>query len=116
MYLLYLSTLICSFYLAAGVSEPCLRDRLRWYEKKKDAYDTFINNSPPKPEEKYFPPYVGNGHLAAALDSRNGLFVRLNRALSVPVKYYPVVTVSIDAAETSLKGKYRPSSIKYTTS
>uniref|UniRef100_A0A8W8N3W7 Uncharacterized protein n=1 Tax=Magallana gigas TaxID=29159 RepID=A0A8W8N3W7_MAGGI len=37
----------------------------------------------------------GNGKIAASLDSDSGLFIRLNRALSLSVKYYPVVSTKI---------------------
>lgn len=39
--------------------------------------------------------FTGNGKIAASLDSDSGLFIRLNRALSLPVKYYPVVSTKI---------------------
>lgn len=38
---------------------------------------------------------TGNGKIAASLDSDSGLFIRLNRALSLSVKYYPVVSTKI---------------------
>ena len=41
----------------------------------------------------------GNGYIAASFDSQNGLYIRLNRALSLPVKYYPVVETTIDGLQ-----------------
>ena len=39
---------------------------------------------------------IGNGYIAAAFDSQNGLFIRGYRALSVPVKFYPVVETTVE--------------------
>ena len=36
--------------------------------------------------------FSGNGRLAVALNTGNGMFIRLNKALSLPVKYWPVVS------------------------
>ena len=38
----------------------------------------------------------GNGYIAASFDSRNGLYVRLNRALSVQVPFYPVIETMLE--------------------
>lgn len=46
--------------------------------------------------------FSGNGKLAASIDSDSGIFIRLNRALSLPVKYYPVVSTKI--INTKAKG------------
>lgn len=35
--------------------------------------------------------FSGNGKMAVAVNSQNGLYIRLNRALSLPVKYWPVI-------------------------
>lgn len=41
--------------------------------------------------------FAGNGYIAASFDSRNGLYIRLNRALSLEVPFYPVVGTSIES-------------------
>ena len=46
--------------------------------------------------------FSGNGKLAASIDSDSGIFIRLNRALSLAVKYYPVVSTKI--INTKAKG------------
>ncbi|XP_048727700.2 uncharacterized protein KIAA2013 homolog [Ostrea edulis] len=80
----------------------CLQEKVERFSNSIDRYDVFLNQDN---QEKTFPPYVGNGKLAASLDSDSGLFIRLNRALSLPVKYYPVVSTKIinsKAREASL--------------
>lgn len=59
-------------------------------------FDAVISHVPSLPEEKQLPTYVGNGYIAAAFDSQNGLYIRGNRALSVPVKFYPVIESTIE--------------------
>ena len=44
--------------------------------------------------------FSGNGKLAASIDSDSGIFIRLNRALSLAVKYYPVVSTKIINTKT----------------
>lgn len=39
---------------------------------------------------------TGNGYIAASFDSKNGVYIRLNRALSVQVPFYPVVGTMIE--------------------
>jgi hypothetical protein len=47
--------------------------------------------------------FSGNGYIAASFDSQNGLYIRLNRALSLPVPYYPIVGTNIE--RVSREGK-----------
>ena len=42
----------------------------------------------------------GNGRMAVSVNSVNGLFIRLNRALSLPVKYWPLVFTNIKKERT----------------
>jgi hypothetical protein len=42
--------------------------------------------------------------MAVALNSQNGLFIRLNRALSLPVKYWPLVAMSVK--QEQVKGQF----------
>ena len=48
--------------------------------------------------------FAGNGYIAAAFDSPNGLFIRGYRALSVPVKFYPVVETRVEDIPKEGKG------------
>ncbi|XP_022339612.2 uncharacterized protein KIAA2013 homolog [Crassostrea virginica] len=82
--------------------EFCLQEKVERFSDAIDRYDVFLNQDT---QEKNYPPYVGNGKLAASIDSDSGIFIRLNRALSLPVKYYPVVSTKIintKAKEASL--------------
>lgn len=72
--------------------EFCLQEKVERFSDAIDRYDVYLNQ---ENQEVTYPPYVGNGKVAASLDSDSGLFIRLNRALSLPVKYYPVVSTKI---------------------
>lgn len=74
----------------------CIDDNLRFLSGESKKYDAFINHDPQRPDEKFYPAYIGNGKLAVSLNSQNGLYIRLNRALSLPIKYYPLVNVHAD--------------------
>ena len=47
---------------------------------------------------------VGNGYIGAALDSDAGLFIRMYRALTQPVKYHPVVRLQVEGLKS--RGEY----------
>ncbi|XP_046367670.1 uncharacterized protein KIAA2013 homolog [Haliotis rufescens] len=77
--------------------EDCLEEKIhKSFFKSSESLDVVINHRPLLPGETAYPIYVGNGKVAAAFDSQNGLFIRLNRALSLPVKFYPVVQTQVD--------------------
>ncbi|XP_071121073.1 uncharacterized protein KIAA2013 homolog [Mytilus edulis] len=74
----------------------CIDDNLRFLKSEVKKYDAFINHYPLKAGEQFYPAYVGNGKVSVSLDSEKGMYIRLNRALSLPVKYYPIVTAHLD--------------------
>ncbi|ESO97303.1 hypothetical protein LOTGIDRAFT_159325 [Lottia gigantea] len=79
-----------------NLSNGCLDEKVQTFFKQSLNYDAFINHNPLEEDEKPYPAYTGNGHLAAAFGTENGLFIRLNRALALPVNFYPVVNMNID--------------------
>ncbi|XP_052801040.1 uncharacterized protein KIAA2013 homolog [Mya arenaria] len=74
----------------------CLAAKLSRFQDNIDNFDAMTNYVPQVLAQKNYPTYVGNGYLAVSFDSQNGLYIRLNRALSLPVPYYPVVNSYID--------------------
>lgn len=79
----------------------CVDDHFRLLKGEINKYDAFLNHNPPRYGEKYYPAYVGNGNVAVLVNSNNGLYIRLNRALSLQSKYYPLVSVNLDEYKTS---------------
>ncbi|KAJ8298784.1 hypothetical protein KUTeg_022844 [Tegillarca granosa] len=75
--------------------DGCIQDRIRMFHKQISSYDVVANHKIAGEETKYYPPYVGNGKVAVSLDGKSGLYIRLNRALSLPVRFYPLVGVSL---------------------
>ena len=77
----------------------CLEEKIQrvFYQSIRSS-DAVVRHKPLRESEGEhpYPMYVGNGKIAAAFDSQNGAFIRLNRALSIPVKFYPVVQTHID--------------------
>ncbi|KAK3597582.1 hypothetical protein CHS0354_030125 [Potamilus streckersoni] len=78
-----------------SLREGCLAEKLQLFQSEVDNLDAFINHVPPLDGEQHFPPYVGNGKVAVAFGSHNGLFIRLNRALSLPVNFYPIIGTAL---------------------
>ncbi|XP_041357319.1 uncharacterized protein KIAA2013 homolog [Gigantopelta aegis] len=77
----------------------CLEEKIqKEFYKSLGSLDTVVRHKPlhESEGEHAYPMYVGNGKIAAAFDSQNGAFIRLNRALSIPVKFYPVIQTHID--------------------
>ncbi|KAK6191702.1 hypothetical protein SNE40_003319 [Patella caerulea] len=74
----------------------CIDEKVQAFYTASLNYDAIINHNPPLPDETVYPAYTGNGYIAAAFGTENGLFVRLNRALSLPVKFYPVVGINVE--------------------
>ncbi|KAL4225720.1 hypothetical protein ACF0H5_016409 [Mactra antiquata] len=80
----------------AFVGSTCLNLKVDPYQQQIDTFDAVVNYVPEMLTQKNYPVYTGNGYIAASYDSQNGLYIRLNRALSQPVPYYPVINVNID--------------------
>ncbi|XP_052218617.1 uncharacterized protein KIAA2013 homolog isoform X1 [Dreissena polymorpha] len=76
----------------------CLSDKLSKFQHEIDNFDAVTNFVPQIIGKKNYPAYVGNGFVGTSFDSFNGVYVRLNRALSVVIPYYPVVSVSMEHA------------------
>ncbi|PVD33839.1 hypothetical protein C0Q70_05100 [Pomacea canaliculata] len=69
----------------------CLEDRLLEFQDAVDKGNAFVHLDQETDASKQNVIYVGNGKMAVAVNSQNGLYIRLNRALSLPVKYWPVI-------------------------
>lgn len=72
--------------------DECLKVQLSEFYSGINSGDVFVQG---QEGDAHNVVYVGNGRVAVSLSSSNGLFVRLNRALSLPVKYWPLVTMSV---------------------
>ncbi|XP_035825941.1 uncharacterized protein KIAA2013 homolog isoform X2 [Aplysia californica] len=83
----------------------CLNQNLAQFQSRLDHFDAFVSGDF---EETISGAqrlaYVGNGKIAAALGSDNGLYIRLYRALSQPVKFWPIV-------QTHLEGHFKASTV-----
>ncbi|BFZ15883.1 hypothetical protein BsWGS_18922 [Bradybaena similaris] len=85
-------------------TEECLAHNLAEFQAKVGNLDMFISGDFDDTAASKQLAYVGNGNIAAALGSDNGLYIRIYRALSQPLKYWPVV-------QTHLTGLVKESSV-----
>ncbi|XP_013091459.2 uncharacterized protein KIAA2013 homolog isoform X1 [Biomphalaria glabrata] len=77
-------------------NEDCLAQGLVEFQSGINNLNTFVSgDSGLSSLIKKFA-YVGNGNLAAALGTESGLFIRLYRALSQPVQFWPIVQVHLN--------------------
>ncbi|KAK7500506.1 hypothetical protein BaRGS_00008413 [Batillaria attramentaria] len=83
----------------------CIDSKLAEFYSAIGRGDAFVQHEHLEEGESHNVVYVGNGKVALAFNSPNGMFVRLNRALSLPVKYWPLIHTTIqneDVKETSV--------------
>ncbi|KAL5007089.1 hypothetical protein ScPMuIL_015895 [Solemya velum] len=76
-----------------------IEERIELFSRYTSNVDAIVNHNPLRDNEKYYPPYVGNGVVAVSFNSEEGVFIRLNRALSLPVKFYPLVKVFVSGTK-----------------
>ncbi|XP_059168450.1 uncharacterized protein KIAA2013 homolog isoform X2 [Physella acuta] len=77
-------------------NEECLAQTLVEFQSKIDELNAFSSGDFDEIPFSQKLAYVGNGNVAAALGSDNGLYIRLYRALSQPVKFWPLVQTHLD--------------------
>ncbi|CAL1543408.1 unnamed protein product [Lymnaea stagnalis] len=76
----------------------CLSQSIVKFQSKIDNLDAFTSGDFEHATSNQKLAYVGNGNVAAAMGSDNGLFIRLYRALSQPVKFWPIVQTHLDGS------------------
>lgn len=57
-------------------------------------FDASIRHTPPFPHEKDIAPLVGNGYFGLEISRDSNMFIKGRRALSIPVYFHPIVTVT----------------------
>ncbi|RUS85512.1 hypothetical protein EGW08_006720, partial [Elysia chlorotica] len=80
-------------------STACQAQNLLDFQSRMNNLDAFHSgdfaDAPPSKRMAY----VGNGNIAAALGSEKSLYIRLNRALSQPINFWPVVQTRIEGSK-----------------
>ncbi|ELU16232.1 hypothetical protein CAPTEDRAFT_221835 [Capitella teleta] len=107
---------ICGFILYAwpnwmtfGAHSPhhldpldlCIESKLEKFRTKVESYDAVVNHFPPFEGEKTFVSYIGNGHIATAISPESNLYIKHGRTVSVPIKFYPIISINIDGYKSS---------------
>ncbi|KAH9519222.1 hypothetical protein Btru_074997 [Bulinus truncatus] len=88
----------------ADPNDECLAQNLVEFQPHVNNLDAFISGDVDAASPSKKLAYVGNGNLAAAFGTESGLFIRLYRALSQPIKFWPVV-------QTHLNGRTKESTV-----
>lgn len=99
---------IFNYYYTSQLNLKCLFiDELimknRLYEMlsiHENAYDTFdanIKHEPLDTNEKPYKEFLGNGYFGFTLDSDSPIYIKGNRALSIPVYWHPIIKLKTEA-------------------
>ncbi|CAI9723504.1 Hypothetical predicted protein [Octopus vulgaris] len=84
---------------SANSISGCIEEKLSIFQHSIESDDAIVILPEPVDSETYLP-YVGNGKVAAAFKTQKGLYIRTNRALSLPVHFYPIVETNIRGHES----------------
>ncbi|XP_014783639.1 uncharacterized protein KIAA2013 homolog isoform X2 [Octopus bimaculoides] len=84
---------------SANSISGCIEEKLSIFQHSIESDDAIVILPEPVDSETYLP-YVGNGKVAAAFKTQKGLYIRTNRALSLPVHFYPIVETNVRGHES----------------
>ncbi|XP_050528830.1 uncharacterized protein KIAA2013 homolog isoform X2 [Daktulosphaira vitifoliae] len=68
-----------------------LLEFLSYHQEASSYYDANIRHFPLNPEEKPFKEFVGNGYIGVTLDNDSPIYIKGNRAMSIPIYWFPNV-------------------------
>ncbi|XP_050425901.1 uncharacterized protein KIAA2013 homolog isoform X2 [Adelges cooleyi] len=64
-------------------------------------FNANIKHEPPYPDENPFKEFVGNGYIGMTLDNDSPIYIKNDRALSVPVYWFPIVELIVEGPSVS---------------
>ncbi|GAB1598519.1 uncharacterized protein KIAA2013 homolog isoform X1 [Argonauta hians] len=86
--------------IASNSISSCIEEKLSVFEHSVESDDAIIIPPHQEVDGETYLPYVGNGKIAAAFKTHKGLYIRTNRALSLPVHFYPIVETYVRGHES----------------
>lgn len=73
-----------------------LFEKLTLHKQAYENFDANIRHEPLEINEKSFKEYVGNGYFGVTLDYDSPIYIKGNRALSIPIYWYPIIKLSTE--------------------
>lgn len=83
--------------LISAYEFDCINERLASFSSDAAEYNANILHNPPLETEHKYLPYVGNGYFGIPISSRNWMYIKQGRTLSLPIKWQPIISNSIPA-------------------
>jgi len=74
-----------------------LFEKLSFHKQAYDMFDANIKHEPLDADEKPYKEFIGNGYFGITLDYDSPIYIKGNRALSIPIYWYPVIKIDIEA-------------------
>lgn len=74
-----------------------LFEKLSFHKQSYDMFDANIKHEPLDPDEKPYKEFIGNGYFGTTLDYDSPIYIKGNRALSIPIYWYPIIKIDIEA-------------------
>ncbi|XP_043789312.1 uncharacterized protein KIAA2013 homolog [Apis laboriosa] len=75
-----------------AIEDLCMNERLATFRFDIGEYNVNILHNPPKEEEHYYLPYIGNGIFGIPILPEALIYIKRGRALSLPVQWQPLIS------------------------
>lgn len=75
-----------------AIEDLCMNERLAAFRFDIGEYNVNILHNPPKEEEHYYLPYIGNGIFGIPILPEALIYIKRGRALSLPVQWQPLIS------------------------
>lgn len=96
--------------------EYSLENRLMTLHKREDDLSANIQHEPLAHDENTYLSMVGNGHFGIIIMQQSPVYLQKDRVLTLPVNYYPIVSVEFELRSKSAKALDYIDGIAYTVS
>jgi len=75
-----------------------LFEKLSFHKQAYDNFDANIKHEPLEIHEKPYKEFIGNGYFGLTLDYDSPIYVKSNRALSIPIYWHPIIKLNIETS------------------
>jgi len=74
-----------------------LFEKLSFHKQAYDVFDANIKHETLESNEKPYKEFIGNGYFGVTLDYDSPIYIKDTRALSIPIYWYPIIKLKIEA-------------------
>lgn len=74
-----------------------LFEKLFIHKHAHEIFDANIKHEPLQIDERPYKEFIGNGYFGTTLDHDSPIYIKGNRALSIPVYWHPIIKLNIEA-------------------